>query len=97
MVDDESMKDFVTKVHVLADSLFASVSSDLLHDQDFICFVLDGLGPNFQYFISSIHSQPNMMFDGFIHLIIQEDNFLKRQTTLSAIFSSPSVFGANSK
>lgn len=79
--DDKSMSDFVIKVSALTDSLLAT--GDRLRDVDIIDFVVDGLGPKFQPFISSIHSQPNMLFDDFLHLVIKEDFFLKKLTSNS--------------
>lgn len=55
----------------LTDNLAAVV--DLVNGRDKINFVVDGLGPKFQPFISSIRSQPKIQFAEFIHVVIREN------------------------
>lgn len=71
------MGNFFIKIHALIDSLASA--SDLVGHRDKIDFVEDGLGPEFQLFVSSIHSQARMFLEEFIHLVIREDSFLCRQ------------------
>lgn len=71
------MGEFIIKVRALTDSL--SATTNRIQDVDIIDFVANNLGPKFRPFISSIHSQPNMLFDEFLHLVIKEDLFLKMQ------------------
>lgn len=59
-------------------------------------FVAEGLSSEYLPFISSVHSQPNMVFEDFLHLLIWEDNFMKRETSAIIAISS-STFAANAK
>lgn len=88
-IESESMSEYVIKIRELTDSLAAT--GDIVEDRDKIEFVADGLGPKFWSFNSSIHSQPHMLFEEFIHLIIREDAFLHRQTLPSLAPSSSDV------
>lgn len=70
------MRDFVIKIRKLADGLVAS--EETMKDRDIIDFVAEGLGLNFRPFVSSIHSQPNMLFEILLALVVKEDDYLKR-------------------
>lgn len=65
------------KVRAHSDNL--APADNWVNDHDKIEFVADGLGLDFRPFISSNHSQPMMLFDDFIHLLIREDMFLSCQ------------------
>lgn len=91
--ENESMSDFVINMRALTDSL--SIAEDRLRDVDIIDFVAEGLGPKFQPFISSIHSQPNMLFDEFLQLIIKKEMFLKKPNSQTLI-TTATAFAAKS-
>lgn len=70
------MRDFLIKSRLLTNSLFST--DDLVNEEILIVFVNARLGREYRPFISSLHSQPNLLFDDFLHLIINEDPFLKK-------------------
>lgn len=84
------MGDYVIKVKALTDAL-ASAGNQLTN-MDIIDFVVKGLSVDYCPFISSMHSQLNIVFEDFLHLLIREDNFMKRQPSTIDTTTSPSVF-----
>lgn len=80
------------KVRALTDSLAAV--GDSIQDQDVVNFVSEGLGPEFRPFISSLHSQPKIIFDDFIQLLIKEDAYLCRSASPPAT-ENPPAFATN--
>lgn len=73
------MSEFVIKIRALTDNL--TTVGDLIRDRKKIEFVADGLGLEFRPFLSSVYSQPKMLFEDFIHLVVREEIFLLRHGT----------------
>lgn len=89
------MIDFIIKVHALIDCL--SAAGECISDKEKIESVGEDLGMQFSHsdpFISSIHSQPKMLFE-----IIKKNFFFNRSSTHGHLMTtdSPVAFAANYK
>ncbi|KAI5341614.1 hypothetical protein L3X38_009489 [Prunus dulcis] len=65
----------------LYDSLFAAGTE--MSDEELIEYILDGLGHEYKEFTTSLHLRPSLTFDEFYDLLLQEEQLLKRMSSLS--------------
>lgn len=89
------MRDFIIRITSLtADCLAAA--GETIKDEDIIEFVSDALGPDFMPFIFELHTQPELLFDDFLQMVIKEDKFLRQVNPLpTQTLENPIAFAAN--
>lgn len=66
-------------------SLFDSLTTGgiTMSNEEFIEYILDGIGHEYKEFITSLHLRPKLTFDEFFDLVVQEEQLLKWMNSMS--------------
>ncbi|XP_021833350.1 uncharacterized protein LOC110773153 [Prunus avium] len=78
---EKSFADYLIHAKSLFDSVTAAGTS--ISDGKLIDYILDGLGHEYKEFTTSLHLRPSLTFDEFYDLLKQEEQLLKRMSSLS--------------
>lgn len=87
---DQSISEYFGKVHLLADSLAATGSP--LSDKDLVTYLLNGLGPSYEIFVTSITTRPTpVSFHELYQLLLIHESCLTHSTRPINSSLEPSV------
>lgn len=85
------MSDYLMHAKSLTDSLNAAGSN--ISEDDLIECLLDGLGPKYKKFTTPVHLRHSLSYDDCYDLLIQEENLIKKGSSLS--LSNGAAFAAH--
>ena len=78
---EKPMSEYLLHAKSIADSL--NVAGSAITEDELIECLLDGLGPEYKEFTTAIHLRPSLSYDDCYDLLIQEENLVKKMSSLS--------------
>ncbi|KAB2615840.1 hypothetical protein D8674_022428 [Pyrus ussuriensis x Pyrus communis] len=75
------MSEYLLHAKSIAD--FLNVAGSANTEDELIECLLDGLGPGYKEFTTAVHLRPSLSYDDCYDLLIQEENLIKKMSSLS--------------